>query len=68
MRNDDTLIHIGPIGSTRRICPPVVMDQEERFFKALEKARSVAKEDTFLVINVEGLEKPLRFSRLNSSD
>ena len=53
---------------SRRICPPVVMDQEERFFKALEKARSVAKENTFLLINVEGLEKPLRFSRLKGSN
>jgi heat shock protein HslJ len=67
-RSDGNSIDIGPIGSTRRICPSVVMDQEERFFKALEKARRVAKQDTFLVIDVEGLEKPLRFSRLQSSE
>ena len=67
-RSDGGSIDIGPIGSTRRICPPVVMDQEERFLKALEKARSVAKENTFLLINVEGLEKPLRFSRLKGSN
>ena len=36
-------IKLGPIGSTRRICPPVVMDQEDRFFQALEKARTDGK-------------------------
>ena len=67
-RSDGSSIDIGPIGATRRICPSVVMDQEERFFKALEKARSVAKQGNFLVINVEGFEKPLRFSMLKGSD
>ena len=62
---DGSSIDIGPIGSTRRICPSVVMDQEERFFKALEKARSITRQDTFLLISVEGVEKPMRFSRLS---
>ena len=66
VRSDGSSIDIGPIGSTRRICPSVVMDQEERFFKALEKAVRIARQDAFLLIDVEGFEAPMRFSRLNT--
>ena len=55
---------VGPIGSTRRVCPPVVMDQEERFFAALQKSRSIRMEGTHLVIDSEASAKPLKFSRL----
>lgn len=33
-------IRIGPLVSTRMACPPAVMDQEHKFFNALEAARS----------------------------
>lgn len=61
LRSDGDIIHIGPIGSTRRICPPVVMDQEGRFFKALEKARNLSMQDAYLIIDCNGIEKPLKF-------
>jgi heat shock protein HslJ len=35
----DTL-RIGPIGATKKACPPAVMDQEGKFFAALQGARS----------------------------
>lgn len=60
-------IKMGPIGSTRRICPPVVMAQEERFFQALIKARTISIEDPFLVIESDGIKKPLKFVKLRSS-
>ena len=60
-------IKLGPIGSTRRICPPVVMDQEDRFFQALEKARTIRVEGPYLMIESEGIKKPLKFVRLKSS-
>jgi len=52
---------MGPIESRRRICPPVVMDQEDRFFKALEKARNISLQDPYLMIYCDGIEKPLKF-------
>lgn len=64
LRSDGDIIHIGPIGSTRRICPPVVMDQEARFFAALQKARSIRMEGANLVIDSAAAEKPLKFGRL----
>ena len=64
IRSGFNYFEVGPIGSTRRICPPVVMEQEERFFAALQKARGIRMEDDELVIDSEGTEKPLKFNRL----
>ena len=41
VRSGRDFIKVGPIDSTRRICPQVVMQQEERFFNALQKARNL---------------------------
>lgn len=41
-------IGIGRGGSTRRACPPPVMDQENRFLAALEAARSYRMKDRVL--------------------
>jgi len=60
-------IEVGPIGSTRRICPPVVMEQEERFFDALQKACSIRMEGDYLVIDSQATQKPLKFGRLKKS-
>ena len=66
LRSDGSSIDIGPIGSTRKICPSVVMDQEVHFFQALEKARHISMQGDLLIIECEGFEKPLRFIRLPS--
>ena len=59
--------NVGPIGSTRRICPPVVMAQEERFFNALQKSSSIRMEGDLLVIESEATGQPLKFARLKNS-
>ena len=64
VRSGFNFFKVSPIGSTRRICPPVVMDQEARFFVALQKARSIRMEGDNLVIDSEATEKPLKFGRL----
>jgi len=64
LRSDGDIILISPIGSTRRICPPVVMDQEDRFFKALEKARHISMQGPYLIIDSDGIENPLKFIML----
>lgn len=63
-RSGFKFFEVGPIGSTRRICPEVAMEQEERFFAALQKARSIRMEGANLVIDSEATEKPLKFGRL----
>jgi heat shock protein HslJ len=67
VRSTGNGIKLGPIGSTRRICPPVVMEQEDLFFQTLEKARTIHIEGRYLVIECEGIKKPLQFVRLKSS-
>ena len=59
---------IGPIGSTRRVCPTVVMDQETRFFRALDKANRINREGSYLLIHCDDMEKPLRFMLLKRTD
>ena len=66
-RSNGNDIKLGPIGSTRRICPTVVMDQENRFFQALEKARTIQIEDAYLLVECEEIEKPLKFIQLKGS-
>ena len=67
VRSGRNFFKVGPIGSTRRICPPVVMEQEERFFNALQKSRSIRMEGHQLVIDSEATQKPLKFGRLKKS-
>jgi heat shock protein HslJ len=61
VRSDGDGISIGPIGSTRKICPPLEMNQEDQFFRALEKARKIRMQDSYLVIDCQGNKKSLKF-------
>jgi putative lipoprotein len=63
-RSGSKFFIVGPIASTRRICPPVVMEQEQRFFAVLQKSSSIRMEGANLVIDSEATEKPLKFGRL----
>ena len=67
-RSEGRGIQIGPIGATRRVCPAVVMDQEKRFFKALEKANRISMQEPYLLIYSQYLEKPLKFTRIKRPD
>ncbi len=67
IRSGRNFFKVGPIGSTRRICPPVVMEQEERFFDALQKSRSIRMEGNRLVIDSDATQKPLKFGRLKKT-
>ena len=64
IRSGFKFFEVGPISSTRRICPAVVMNQEEGFFAALQKARSIRMQGANLVIDSAAAEKPLKFGRL----
>lgn len=44
----DKAIQFGNAGSTRRACPPPVMDQEKRFLAALEAARTYRMKERVL--------------------
>lgn len=59
-------IRIGPLASTRRACPPAVMDQEAKYLRALEAAQLIARQGPVLLIYSKGMENPLRFTRQSS--
>jgi len=59
---------IGPVGATRMACPEAVMNQETRYFQALQNAARYRIESEFLLIDVKGMDKPLRFIRAQPSN
>jgi heat shock protein HslJ len=55
-------VSFGPIGSTRMACAPALMDQEARFFRALESAQRWSLDERgLLLIHSAGADEPSRF-------
>jgi putative lipoprotein len=59
----DSTISFGPLASTRMACAEAVMNQENRYFKALGNAERYAIEGPSLLIYAKGSDRPLRFTR-----
>lgn len=57
-------LRIGPLAATKKLCPPAIMDQEERFLKALESVRSARIENGLLFLQDEAGRDVLRFWRV----
>jgi heat shock protein HslJ len=62
----DTL-KLGPLASTRMMCPEPVMNQETKYINALQAADHFEWKAPYLMIYCKGLEKPLRFTRMPPS-
>lgn len=58
-------ISVSGIGATKRLCPPAVMNQETRFFTALDQAQRISLDGPYLLIYSRGLKQPLKFTRLS---
>ncbi len=60
-RLDGDVITFGPIGSTRKMCAPALMEQEHRFLEAMGKVQSwdVSEVEQLQLWPTQGL--PLRF-------
>ncbi len=56
-------IALGQLAGTRMACAPAVDEQETRYLEALQKAQRLEVRGTTMLMHVQGLEKPLRFSR-----
>jgi heat shock protein HslJ len=60
---DGEQITFGALGSTKMACAPALMDQEARFFRALETAeRWSLDEDGLLLIHSAGADQPSRLA------
>jgi heat shock protein HslJ len=62
---EDGRLTFGPLAGTKKMCPGAVMDQEDRFHRALGAVERVALDGPFLLIFVEATEQPLRFTRMS---
>ncbi|QHE87631.1 META domain-containing protein [Hydrogenophaga sp. BPS33] len=56
-------VAFGQLGGTRMACPPAVGDQEARYLDALQKAQRLEVQGKTMLMHVQGLDKPLRFTR-----
>jgi heat shock protein HslJ len=56
-------VSVGPLGSTRMMCAAPVMDQEQRFFQALEGARRLERRDDVLLLFGDGDSATLRLTK-----
>jgi heat shock protein HslJ len=60
---DGTQMAVGPLGATRMACAEALMDQERRFFQALQSAeRWTIDEDGLLLIYSTGAGEPSRLA------
>lgn len=64
VKQDGGTLTIGPLATTRKMCPPAAMDQEGRFIKTLESARGARFEDARLVLLDAAGSPILRLARL----
>jgi heat shock protein HslJ len=65
---DGDTLGVGPLASTKMMCPEAVMAQEDGFFQALGDVDQVAVSGSFLVIHFEGSEQPLKFTRMETAE
>jgi heat shock protein HslJ len=61
-------IAFGHVGSTKMMCPPAQIDQEDRFLGALGQAERFEVRDGMLLIYCTGHAEPIRFVPLESAD
>jgi putative lipoprotein len=62
-----TALRIGMGGSTRRACPPEVMDQESRFLAALDAIRTYRRDGSTLLLSDEGGQVRLRLKQTDAA-
>lgn len=60
---DRDRIRFGPLVATKMACMGGASQQEMRYLGALQKAQRYEVKDAALLIHVEGMDPPLRFSR-----
>jgi heat shock protein HslJ len=56
-------VAFGQLGGTRMACPEAVSEQETRYLDALQKAQRLEVQGKTMLMHVQGLDKPLRFTR-----
>jgi putative lipoprotein len=60
-------LQVSQMGSTQMACLATEMDQEHQYFKALSQAYRIRLDGALLFIDAKGLEKPLKFTRIQAA-
>jgi len=68
VRHSGTAIEFGPIAATRRMCPPAIMDQEDRYARVLEAARGLRVEGPYLFLLDESGAELARLTRMDAPE
>ncbi|MDX2264229.1 MAG: META domain-containing protein [Hyphomicrobiales bacterium] len=63
---DGENMQFGQIASTKKLCPPALMDQETKFFAALEAARTFVLDGPYLRIRDEKGAELLRLTQIKN--
>jgi len=66
VRQSDTALEFGPVAATRRMCPPAIMDQEDRYARVLEATRGARVEGPYLFLLDEAGAKLARLTRMDA--
>lgn len=61
---DGTRIEFGPMGATRKMCPPAIMNQEDSFMRTLATIKRFDLKNGLLFLYGKDDEPVLRFSEL----
>lgn len=59
-------LEFSPLAGTKMMCPEAVMDQEDRFHRALGAVERVEMDGPFLLIYYSGSDDPLRFTKMEN--
>lgn len=61
-------LSFSPLVSTKMACAEAVMDQEKRYFDALQGAERFERKGTFLYVYTVGQSEPMRFMAMSDSE
>ncbi len=66
VRQSGPAMEFGPVAATRRMCPPAIMDQEDRYARVLEATRGVRVEGPYLFLLDEAGATLARLTRMDA--
>jgi len=62
-----TALRVGMGGSTRRACPPEIMEQESRFLAALDAVRTYRRDGSTLLLSDDGGQVRVRLKQTDAT-
>lgn len=64
LKAENDTLHIGPLATTRRACPPAQMDQERRYLVALARGVALQRDGDALILLDENKRALVRYTQV----